>query len=105
MGLGDRAARFRVLIRDRAGQFTAWFDTVLADAGIEVVRSRRGAHGRTCGCPNRRAHLLSCGSSPVVVQHDHPVALMLIYRMFTKLLSWMVQHCLVSEIVRRRAIL
>jgi hypothetical protein len=25
-----------------------------------------------------------------VVQHDHPVALMLIYRMFTKLLSWMV---------------
>ena len=29
------------------------------------------------------------GSSPVAAQHDQPVALMLIYRMFTKLLSWM----------------
>jgi putative transposase len=36
--LGDRAASFTYLVRDRAGQFTAAFDTVLADAGIEVVR-------------------------------------------------------------------
>jgi len=34
MDLGDRAAGFR----DRAGQFTASFDAVLADAGIEVVK-------------------------------------------------------------------
>jgi putative transposase len=38
MGLSDRAADFRFLVRDRAGQFTASFDAVLADAGIEVVK-------------------------------------------------------------------
>ena len=38
MDLGDRAAGFRFLVRDRAGQFTASFDTVLADAGIQVVK-------------------------------------------------------------------
>ena len=37
MDLGERAARFRFLIRDRAGQFSASFDAVLADAGIDVV--------------------------------------------------------------------
>jgi transposase InsO family protein len=38
MDLGDRAADFRFLIRDRAGQFTGTFDAVLADAGIEAVK-------------------------------------------------------------------
>ena len=38
MGLGERAARFRFLIRDRAGQFTEAFDVVLAGAGIEVIK-------------------------------------------------------------------
>jgi transposase InsO family protein len=36
--VGDRAAGFRFLIRDRAGQFTTAFDAVLADAGIEVAK-------------------------------------------------------------------
>jgi len=36
--LGERAGRFRFLVRDRAGQFTASFDAVLADAGINVVK-------------------------------------------------------------------
>jgi hypothetical protein len=38
MDLGEHAARFRFLVRDRAGQFTASFDAVLAGAGIEVVK-------------------------------------------------------------------
>jgi putative transposase len=38
MDPGDRAAGFRFLVRDRAGQFTASFDPVLADAGIEAVK-------------------------------------------------------------------
>jgi putative transposase len=36
--LGERATAFRYLIRDRAGQFTAAFDTLLADAGITVLK-------------------------------------------------------------------
>ena len=38
MDLGDRAADFRFLVRDRAGQFTEAFDAVLASAGIEAVK-------------------------------------------------------------------
>jgi hypothetical protein len=38
MDPGDHAARLRFLVRDRAGQFAAWFDAVMADAGVEVVK-------------------------------------------------------------------
>jgi hypothetical protein len=38
MDVGERAAGFRFLIRDRAGQFTEAFDAVLADADIEAVK-------------------------------------------------------------------
>ena len=38
MDLGDRAVSFRFLVRDRAGQFAASFDAVLADAGIQAVK-------------------------------------------------------------------
>jgi putative transposase len=38
MDLGERAAAFRFLVRDRAGQFTASFDAALAGVGIEAVR-------------------------------------------------------------------
>lgn len=60
MDLGERAARFRFLTRDRAGQFTDAFDVVLAAAGIEVVEipprqpgvaSRRHAAGSPAAAP------------------------------------------------------
>ena len=38
MDLDDSVATFRFLIRDRAGQFTTAFDTVLAGAGIDTVK-------------------------------------------------------------------
>jgi hypothetical protein len=38
MDLDDSAATFRFLVRDRAGQFTAAFDHVMADAGIDTVK-------------------------------------------------------------------
>jgi putative transposase len=38
MDFGDRTAQFRFLIRDRARQFTASFDAVLAGTGITAVK-------------------------------------------------------------------
>jgi putative transposase len=38
MDLDERELAFRFLVRDRAGQFTTSFDTVLAGAGINTVR-------------------------------------------------------------------
>jgi putative transposase len=59
MDLGDRAADF--LVRDRAGQFTASFDAVLASVGIKAVKSRLEAPARmlmrkdSCSPPRRRS--------------------------------------------------
>ena len=39
MDLDDRAATFRFLVRDRASPFTTSFDAVLADAGIDTVKT------------------------------------------------------------------
>ncbi len=44
MDLGEQAERFRFLIRDRGGQFTAAFDAVLADAGITVCKIPPRSH-------------------------------------------------------------
>src|SRR6185312_7740050 len=38
MDLGDRVTQFRFLVRDRAGQFSASCEAVLADVGSQVVQ-------------------------------------------------------------------
>jgi transposase len=68
MDLGDRAVSFRFLVRDRAGQFTASFDAVLADAGIQAVkipprsRERTVMRSGSCSPPARRSPT-GCSSS------------------------------------------
>jgi putative transposase len=39
MAMGERADCFRFLVRDRDSKFTASFDAVFAETGIEVLRS------------------------------------------------------------------
>jgi putative transposase len=46
MDLEDKGSRARYMIRDRDGKFAELFDTILADADINVVLSGRPGHVR-----------------------------------------------------------
>jgi hypothetical protein len=50
MDLGDRAADFRFLVRDRAGQFTESFDAAPAGAGIRTMKIPPRSPRETSGC-------------------------------------------------------
>ncbi len=56
MDLGDRAADFRFLVRDRAGQFGASFDALLAGAGTEAVNIPPRSPRAKRLCRTVRAH-------------------------------------------------
>jgi putative transposase len=66
MDLGDRAAGFRFLVRDRAGQFTASFDAVLADIGIEVekIPPRCPRANGICGRSRPSTRATTTGGAP-----------------------------------------
>ena len=62
--LGDRAAGFRFLVRDRAGQFTASFDAVLASADITAAKIPPRSPRANAYAESVRAHRPDRGHRP-----------------------------------------
>ena len=84
MDPGDRAADFRFLVRDRAGQFTASFDAVLASAGIEAVK-----------IPPRSPRANACAERFVLTARTEVTGWMLIFgeRRLGRVLAGYARHC------------
>ncbi len=79
MDLGEGADRFKVLIRDRAGQFTSAFDAVLADAGITVCKippqsPRANAYAERFVAPYAARSPTACPSSVNGTSTEHSIS-------------------------------
>ena len=66
MDLGESTADFRFLVRDRAGQFTASFDALLATVGIKAVKNPASEPSCECLRGKVRAHRPDRGHRPNV---------------------------------------
>ena len=62
--LGDRAEDFSFLIRDRAGQFTEYFDAVLANTGIQALCDARACQQADARWPVKGAVHAALWRSP-----------------------------------------
>ena len=62
--LGDRAEDFSFLIRDRAGQFTEYFDAVLAHTGIQALCDARACQQADARWPVKGAVHAALWRSP-----------------------------------------
>jgi hypothetical protein len=63
--LGDRAEDVSFLIRDRAGQFTEYFDAVLANTGIQALCDARACQQADARWPVKVRFTLLFGVRPI----------------------------------------